>query len=128
MNENTVANTGKGWKVEVPKANVLSIQNRANNDGEIDAANYLRSMKKLQSTSSGLYLKGAEIGDAPLECNEFSKKFQSLIAIADNIVLPFSERGLETWAEKNRNFLVKDAISNYLEAIGEMQYEYKKLH
>lgn len=95
---------------------------------EIDFNIYLGGMKSLQAKINELYTKGTEIGGAPLECEEFNEKFHSVIALADNIVLPFSERGLETWPEKNRDFLVKDAIKNYSVAVNEMRYEQKKLH
>jgi len=101
---------------------------KAYDDAEIDSPTYLIGMKKLQRTINELYMKGIDIGGSPLECKEFNQTFHSLIAFADNIVLPFSERGLETWAEKNRNFLVKDAIKNYSGAVAEMKYEHKKLH
>jgi hypothetical protein len=85
-------------------------------------------MKVLQGEIDALYFQGTEIGGAPLECKDFSEKFQSLIAFADNIVLPFSETGLKTWAVNNRDFLVQDAIKHYGESLAEMGYEYRKLH
>ena len=95
---------------------------------EITATEYVERMKVLQPKINTLYFRGTEVGGAPLECKDFSEKFQSLIALADNIVLPFSETGLKTWADKNRDFLVRDAIKQYKESVVELGYEYKKLH
>lgn len=95
---------------------------------EIEAAEYIKLMKVLQRKIRTLYLQGTEIGGAPLECKDFSEKFQSLLAFADNIVLPFSETGLQTWAGNNRDFLVRDAIKHYKESVAEIGYEYKRLH
>ncbi len=101
---------------------------RQHERNEIAEADYLASMTRLQAVISELYLRGSEIGGAPLECSDFGDKFQCLITLADNIVLPFSERGLGTWKGDNRKFLIREAIKNYLEIRAELQYEYKKLH
>jgi hypothetical protein len=110
------------------KANEAIQLTKAYHERGIDATGYVKRMKVLQGEIDALYFQGTEIGGAPLECKDFSEKFQSLIAFADNIVLPFSETGLKTWAVNNRDFLVQDAIKHYGESLAEMGYEYRKLH
>lgn len=65
----------------------------------LDEANYLNHMSQVEPAIEGLYLQAIHIGSAPTECNDLSQRFQSVMATAHNTVLPFSEKGLETWEE-----------------------------
>lgn len=103
----------------------LFTQHELNKTAEDD---YHQTMAGLQRIIRGLYRQGTETGPEPLECTDFGTKFQSVIAFADNITLPFSDRGKDTWSGGDRDYLIRDAINNYLEARAELQYEQKKLH
>ena len=46
---------------------------------------------------------------------------------AHNIVLPFSERGLEIWEESNRDFLMRQAMQKYEHDLVRLEYELEKI-
>ena len=121
-------------EIELVLQPILKISNdaihcsRAYQNKSISDSEYIDKMEKIAPKINDLYMKGTDIGLTPLECKDFGQKFQSLIACADNIALPFSERGKEVWKKDSRDILITNSIKHYLEVLAELQYEYKKLH
>lgn len=109
----------------VKKAITLTAQNES---GEIASSDYLKLMTDMQPDIRALYFESMDIGGSPVECNDFNTKINSLIAILDNLFLPFSEEGLGNWNEQARNKLVADAIEDFKNTMAEMEYEKSKLH
>ena len=89
---------------------------------------YISEMVELESQITKLYMQAGDIGLAPLECKDLAERFQSLMGYAHNIVLPFSERGLRTWQESNRQYLVRRAIENYQKDMIRLEFELEKVH
>jgi hypothetical protein len=96
-------------------------------NNRISENNFLNQMEKYESKISELYKIASSVCGTPLECKDFSDKFQSLMTTASNIVLPFSEKGLETWEKKNRECLLKLYIEDYVNRLPKLSYEYEKL-
>jgi len=96
-------------------------------DKEISDRVYLERMVGLEEPLTDLYFQAGDIGLGPMECDDLAQKFQEVMALAHNIVLPFSERGLETWSEKNRNLIVRDAIRNYSKELIRLGFELEKI-
>ncbi|MCP4702058.1 MAG: hypothetical protein GY862_35150 [Gammaproteobacteria bacterium] len=49
------------------------------------------------------------------------------MAVAHNISLPFSERGLKTWKKGNRDYLVASDIKNYYNDLLKLEFELEKV-
>ena len=98
------------------------------NRKQLIEANYLDRMSQLYPEIEKLYLQVDSIGSAPTECSDLSQRFQGVMAFAHNIVLPFSEKGLETWERSNRNYLVGQAIKNYQKELLRLEFELEKIH
>jgi len=96
--------------------------------GELNHEAYLKEMTKAELRVTELYIQVTDIGLAPLECEELSNCFQSIMAYAHNIVLPFSKKGLKTWMENNRRYLVRKAIEDYQKKLPCLKYELEKIH
>ena len=91
-------------------------------------ADYLDCMSQLEPEVERLYFQSTHIGSAPTECSDLSQRFQCVMTMAHNIVLPFSEKGLETWEGSNRNYLVAQAIKGYQKDLLRLEFELEKIH
>lgn len=98
------------------------------NRKQLIEANYLDRMSQLHPEIEKLYLQVDRIGSAPTECSDLSQRFQHVMASAHNIVLPFSEKGLETWERSNRNYWVGQAIKDYQKELLRLEFELEKIH
>jgi hypothetical protein len=98
------------------------------NRKQLIEANYLDRMSQLHPEIEKLYLQVDRIGSAPTECSDLSQRFQHVMASAHNIVLPFSEKGLETWERSNRNYWVDEAIKDYQKELLRLEFEIEKIH
>jgi hypothetical protein len=88
----------------------------------------LAKISPLEPEMTELYSQATELGLAPTECSDLSQQFQRTMAMAHNIVLPFSKRGLETWEEKSRNYLLKQAIKDYMKDLQRLEFEIEKVY
>jgi hypothetical protein len=96
-------------------------------EGVITNQIYIERMREIETKLSELYFQSGNIGLPPVECGDLGEKFQSVMAFVNNAVLPFSEQGLKTWPERNRNFIVRDAIKSYSKELGHLEYELEKV-
>lgn len=85
-------------------------------------------MSKIEPIINELYLKSIHIGLAPTECSDVSKCFQIVMLVSNNIVLPFSEKGLKIWDKKNRHYLANQAIKKYQKELLRLEFELEKIH
>jgi len=88
---------------------------------------YVSQMKIIEPTLTKIYFASGDIGLPPVECKDLDQAFQGMMAFAHNIVLPFSEGGLAMWPEKNRKYLVRDAIKGYLRDSERLKFELEKV-
>ncbi len=73
-----------------------------------------------------VYFTGTDIGLSPYECKDVSTKFQSLIAYAHNVYLPFSSIG-STMDEQQIVYNITSQSKYYLEALEEFNFEVSKV-
>lgn len=73
-----------------------------------------------------IYRMGINIGLSPYECKDISIKFQSLIAHAHNVYLPFSDIG-KGFEKEQTVFNIKSQTKHYHEALAGFEYELKKI-
>lgn len=64
---------------------------------------------------------------APLDCKELDKLTQSYFAYSHNLFLYYSKKGLDTWKEKNRIYLMKQDIIKIHELDKQIRAERKKV-
>lgn len=95
--------------------------------GQLAYDDHVSQMKIIEPALTELYFASGDIGLPPVECKDLDQAFQGMMAFAHNIVLPFSERGLATWPEKNRKNLVRDAIKGYLRDFERLKFELEKV-
>jgi hypothetical protein len=85
--------------------------------GTLGNDSYVAMMCEIEPQVSDLYRQSGHIGLAPTRHNDLSQAFQQLMAMAHNVVLPFSARGLKTWPQRNRDFVVRSAIEGYVQEV-----------
>lgn len=90
-------------------------------------SDYLSQMIALQPQVNRCYISFTNVGLAPLECKDVSQRFRGAMAYADNVLLPFSENGLTTWNEQNRNYLVRQALEDYAKEMVRLEFELEKI-
>ncbi len=93
----------------------------------LSSSDYLSQMIALQPQVNRCYISSTDIGLAPLECKDVSQRFRGAMGYADNVLLPFSENGLTTWKEQNRNYLVRQALENYAKEMVRLEFELEKI-
>lgn len=98
------------------------------NRKQLIEANYLERMSQLYPEIEKLYLQVDRVGSAPTECSGLSQCFQRVMALAHNIVWPFSEKKLETWESINRNYWVGQYIKDYQKELLRLEFELEKIH
>ncbi len=97
-------------------------------EGKLNQDAYMNYMKTNEQFMTNLYHQATEIGLPPIECKDLDTVFQSMMACAHNIVLPFTDQGLKTWADNNRRFLVRQAISSCQQKLEFVEFEFKKIN
>lgn len=95
---------------------------------QIDENSYVNKMGKLEPKLTSLYFSAMDVGLHPIECKDLSQQFQNVMAIAHNIILPFSEKGLKTWEKSNRDYIVSSEIKNYHKELLKFEFELEKVH
>ncbi|BAP55166.1 hypothetical protein THII_0869 [Thioploca ingrica] len=95
---------------------------------QIDENSYVNKMGKLEQKLTPLYFSARDVGLAPIECKDRSQQFKNVMAIAHNIILPFSEIGSKTWEKPNRDYLVFSAIKDYRKELLKLEFELEKVH
>lgn len=88
---------------------------------ELEHGAYVAKMHMLEPKIIELYRQSGDIGRAPTRYQTLSQAFQQMMATAHNVVLPFSERGLKTWPQRNRDYLVRSAVEHYLAEVEEVR-------
>lgn len=70
---------------------------------------YVAEFKEVIDT---IYDEANNMPFAPYDCKELDKLIQSFFAHSHNLFLYYSKKGLETWQEENRIFLMKQDIAH----------------
>jgi len=81
-------------------------------------------MRDLEPEIRRLYDAGNDLGLAPVECKDADVKLQNMLAIASNLVLPFSD----VVGDGVRNaYLERRAVEDYQEQLAHLRYELSKV-
>ena len=103
-------------------SNLLSLK-----DGNIEEDGFLDLTSASRKRINEIYWSISGMSLAPFECKEMDQSLQSFIAYMDNVVLYFSDKGLETWTAPNRLEMSLQQRSYALESLGALEYELKKI-
>lgn len=77
--------------------------------------------------TNDIYTQGTDLGLAPFECKDVSRKFQSLITHANNVYLPFSAMGEEGFELSQTVFNINSQSKFFYEALAGFEYELQKV-
>lgn len=84
------------------------------------------NLRKRYSDIDEIYMQSTDIGLSPYECKDISTKFQSLVAYAHNVYLPFSGIGKEL-DENQILFNINSQSKYYYETFTEFSFELNKV-
>lgn len=108
---------------QIEKAKVIIDQLEAK---QVTESSFSTQMFKIQKIVNDNYHLGISLGVPPFECSDLGKQFQCLIAMADNIVLPFSGIGASSdW--RFDFFYYKRNFRGYQDDIEKFSFERKKI-
>lgn len=95
--------------------------------GEIAETDFLSASEQSRSRINDIYFHITGMALAPFECHEMDTQLESFVASMDNIVLFFSEKGLQTWDERSRLEQALQHRSYARESLGNLKHEIKKI-
>lgn len=95
--------------------------------GEIADQYFLSVTEQPLRRINEIYIQITGMALAPFECHEVDRQLESFIAHLDNIVLFFSEKGLQSWDERSRLEQALQNRSHARETLRNLEYEIKKI-
>lgn len=95
--------------------------------GGIAETDFLSASEQSRSRINDIYFHSTGMALAPFECHEMDTQLNSFVASMDNIVLFFSEKGLQTWDERSRLEQALQHRSYARESLRNLEYEIKKI-
>ncbi|MBI9069844.1 MAG: toll/interleukin-1 receptor domain-containing protein [Salinivirgaceae bacterium] len=78
---------------------------------------------KFEDEINEIYNEGNNMPFAPHDCKELDKLTQSYFAHSHNLFLYYSKKGLKTWKEENRIYLMKQSITHLSEVSDKIHIE-----
>lgn len=94
---------------------------------KISEQDFLSGTEQLLHRINDIYFQISGMALAPFECHKMDTQLESFITNMHNIVLFFSDKGLQTWDEHSR---IKQALqhrSYARKSLGNLEYEIKKI-
>jgi len=96
--------------------------------GRLSEKTFISEMQARESRASELYRQSGEIPQPPEDCRDYEETCQLIFATVDNMFLFYSEKGSETWSQKNRDWLMKNAITRYRKDLERLRFEESRLN
>ena len=128
----------QGTKEEVLEANQLILKNIVPlaeeaiinynkwKDNIMHENEFLQIMNELWPLVDELYTKSTDLPMAPAECKELDNSYSALFGTIHDMFLYYSPRGMQTWNEQNRKFLMESTIKRFEEDFRQLLFEQKK--
>jgi len=88
---------------------------------------YVKKMTSYAKYLHELYMNAMDISLSPVECKDYSDKFQSVMASADNVILPFTSLWDKQRTTENRDCLIDFHLKQFKSDYQELVYEKKKI-
>lgn len=96
--------------------------------GSISEDILISKIQKIEPKISGLYFESGNIPMPPEDCKDYDLSCQNIFATIHNMVQYFTEKGLETWDNSNRVWLMQDTIKRYHDDFRKIEFEESKIH
>lgn len=96
--------------------------------GDLSNAAFSRRMEEFQTEVNELYLRSGNLPMPPDDVKDYDEVCHSLFGHVDNLYLPFSELGRDTWNTAQRDGLLYGTIKRYVKDKARLQYEDEKMH
>lgn len=96
--------------------------------GRMSEDDFIQEMQQIEPRVVELHRQAGNVPIPPEDCKDYDQTCQSLFATIHNMFLYYSQRGLETWAKSNRDWLMQDTIRRFYDDWKRVEFEESKLH
>lgn len=97
-------------------------------NGLISGVDLIKVMQDRQKEVNDLYIKFTDIPLPPEDLKNYMNICSNIISTIDNMFLYYSERGINTWDSKSRNWQMERFIREFKETLPILEYEKKKIN
>jgi hypothetical protein len=94
---------------------------------KISEQDFLSDTKQSRRRIDDIYFQISGMALAPFECHNMDTELMSFITDMHNVVLFFSDKGLQTWDEHGRIIQALQHRSSARKSLGNLEYEIKKI-
>lgn len=96
--------------------------------GVISEDNFIQKMQSNGEKVNDLYQQSGNIPFPPEDCKDFDQSCQNLFTTIHDIYLYYSQKGIETWSQSKRDWLMLDKIQQFENDIKNVEFEKRKLN
>ena len=96
--------------------------------GELDEPTLISSVRTVSSEIDSITEESGNLPFPPQDVKDYDTRAQSLFGHLGNMALYYSERGVETWPERNRTFLIRTTAKDFQADLDRLKFEREKLH
>lgn len=96
--------------------------------GELDEPTLISRVRKVSGEIDAITSESADLPFPPQDVRDYDTRAQSLFGHLGNMALYYSERGIETWPEENRTFLMRSTVKDFRADLDRLRFEREKLH
>ena len=97
-------------------------------DGHLSESDFISQMHALEPTVSKLYGESGNVPFPPQDCKDYDDACHCTFATVHNMFLYYSPSGLNTRPQRNRDWLMQDAVKQFDEERQRLKFEERKLH
>ena len=96
--------------------------------GELDEPTLISRVRKLSGEIEAITNGSADLSFPPQDVRDYDTRAQSLFGHLANMVLYYSERGIEAWPAENRTLLMRSTVRDFRADLDRLRFERDRLH
>ena len=96
--------------------------------GEFDELTLMSQVRAVTSEIDRIANQALNLPFPPQDVADYDTRAQSLFGHLGNMALYYSERGAETWPEKNRTVIMRSTVQDFRSDLQRLEFEREKLH
>jgi hypothetical protein len=96
--------------------------------GELEEPTLISRVRTVSSEIDAITEESGNLPFPPQDVRDYDTRAQSLFGHLGNMALYYSERGVETWPEGNRTFLMRSTAKDFQVDLDRLKFEREKLH
>lgn len=96
--------------------------------GTITEDDMIAYMRQVSAEVNAISSDSGNLPFPPSDARDYDSRAQSLFGWLWNMDLYYSERGLETWPEKNRTSMMRSTVQDFRSDLDRLAFEREKLH